>query len=95
MAPGDRVACVDIEGNTAANGLWVVRQLTPTTCELTGSTGNGRLHSRRQLLRASGRQRTGLEHQRDTRQFAVYRFGDHRKQVHGWRDSRSPLQHVQ
>ncbi|MEV0181700.1 choice-of-anchor D domain-containing protein [Streptomyces sp. NPDC050625] len=38
---GDIVAISGTTGNTAANGSWVIRVLTPDTFSLTGSRGNG------------------------------------------------------
>ncbi|TAL08405.1 MAG: hypothetical protein EPO02_13050 [Nitrospirae bacterium] len=38
---GDVVRIASVGGNTAANGVWVINQLTVDTYELVGSTGNG------------------------------------------------------
>lgn len=41
LANGETVYIDQVEGNTAANGNWVVANATPDTFELVGSTGNG------------------------------------------------------
>jgi hypothetical protein len=38
---GDNITLELLEGNVAANGTWTVANVTPTTFELNGSTGNG------------------------------------------------------
>lgn len=38
---GDIVAISNVGGNTAANGVWTVANVTANTFELSGSTGNG------------------------------------------------------
>lgn len=41
LANGDLVEVGEVLGNTAANGIWTVANVTSTTFELSGSTGNG------------------------------------------------------
>ncbi len=41
ISNGDTVLIGGVEGNTAANGYWTVANITGTTFELAGSTGNG------------------------------------------------------
>lgn len=41
LTTGDRVPIAQVQGNTAANGTWIVTVLTGTTFSLDGSTGNG------------------------------------------------------
>ena len=41
FATGDSVLITDVEGNTAANGLWRITKNSSTTFSLTGSTGSG------------------------------------------------------
>lgn len=41
LKDGDRIAIAGITGNTAANGEWPLKMLTPTTAQLVGSVGNG------------------------------------------------------
>lgn len=41
LITGQRVGVVDVQGNAAANGFWVVTVLTPTTFELDDSVGDG------------------------------------------------------
>ena len=38
---GERVEVINVVGNTAANGDWVLANVTATTAELVGSSGNG------------------------------------------------------
>lgn len=38
---GDRIALQNITGNTAANGIWTLANVTATTAVLVGSSGNG------------------------------------------------------
>jgi hypothetical protein len=38
---GDQVFIDGVQGNTAANGLWTVTVISPTTFSLSGSSGNG------------------------------------------------------
>jgi hypothetical protein len=40
-ANGATVEVSAVGGNTAANGVWTIKVLSPTTFSLTGSTGNG------------------------------------------------------
>lgn len=40
LVDGQVVTVADVGGNTAANGTWVINQLTTTTFELVGSIGN-------------------------------------------------------
>ncbi len=41
VVTGDTVYVAGIEGNTAANGFWILGTVTGTTAELLGSSGNG------------------------------------------------------
>lgn len=58
---GQTVYVTGVGGNTAANGSWVVNQLTADTYELNGSVGNGTYTSggtgQRVILVTAGRQR--------------------------------------
>jgi hypothetical protein len=41
LASGQQVLVSGVLGNTAANGTWTITNITPTTFDLVGSTGNG------------------------------------------------------
>lgn len=41
LKDADRIAVAGITGNTAANGEWSLKMLSPTTAQLVGSVGNG------------------------------------------------------
>jgi hypothetical protein len=41
LKDGDKVAIAGITGNTAANGVWVLKYVSATTYQLVGSVGNG------------------------------------------------------
>jgi hypothetical protein len=40
LVNGDQIEVGEVGGNTDANGIWTVDNVTSTTCELVGSTGN-------------------------------------------------------
>jgi hypothetical protein len=41
FSPGQAVALSGVGSNTAANGLWIISDVTSTTFKLVGSQGNG------------------------------------------------------
>lgn len=41
LSNGDKVVIVGVEGNTAANGAWIIDNVATDTFELVGSVGNG------------------------------------------------------
>lgn len=60
LSNGDQVEIGEVLGNTAANGIWTIANVTTTTFELVGSTGNGAYTSGGQVARCSNVLLTGV-----------------------------------
>ena len=71
LVNGESVEVGEVGGNTAANGIWTVANVTATTFELVGSTGNANYTSGGAVHRVSAAITSGAAVGRDIKRFWV------------------------
>jgi hypothetical protein len=71
LVNGESVEVGEVGGNTAANGIWTVANVTPTTFELVGSTGNAAYTSGGAVHRVSAAITSGVAVGTNVRRFWV------------------------